>query len=115
MGKVKTNLKLKGKLKKKKKKRKKSESEPDSASGSVSQISASVNKNILSESSADENDESSFFKIPLKERLKKRNINIGNSPLPSELQSYGPAGAKRDGIDDFSDFDLSFDDKEQME
>ena len=114
-GKSENKSKTKGKTKEKKKKRKKSESEPDSASGSVSQISASVNKNILSESSADENDESSFFKIPLKERLKKRNINIGNSPLPSELQSYGPAGAKRDGIDDFSDFDLSFDDKEQME
>ena len=111
----KSKSKTKEKSKEKKKKKKKSESEPDSASVSVSQISASVNKNSLSESSADENDESSFFKIPLKERLKKRNINIGNSPLPSELQSYGPADAKRDGIDDFSDFDLSFDDKEQME
>ena len=111
----KSKSKTKEKSKEKKKKKKKSESEPDSASVSVSQISASVNKNSLSESSADENDESSFFKIPLKERLKKRNINIGNSPLPSELQSYGPADAKRDGIDDFSDFDLSFDDNEQME
>ena len=50
----------------------------------------------------------------MKERLKQRNIDIGNSPLPFESENYGP-DAKRDGLDDLSDFDLSLDDKEKRE
>ena len=50
--------------------------------------------------------------MPLKERIKQRNINIGSSPLPIESLKYGPS-AKRDELDDFSDLDLSFDDKEK--
>ena len=67
-----------------------------------------------SESSVDEIDDSSFFKLPLKDRLKKRSMKVGSSPLPSESFSYGP-DAKRSEIDDFSDLDLSFDDKEKLE
>ena len=78
-----------------------------------------MSNNNITESSVDENDndneddnESSFFKLPLKERLKKRSVKIGNSPLPSESLNYGP-NAKRDGLDDLSDLDLSFEDKEK--
>ena len=98
---------------KKKKKKDTDDSDISSNSGSVSVSKNSVNVDE-SESSVDEIDESSFFKLPLKDRLKKRSMKVGSSPLPSESFSYGP-DAKRSEIDDFSDLDLSFDDKEKLE
>ena len=107
----KSKSKNKDKSKSKKKKRK----ENESLSKSVSDISESENKNSNIESSVDyTSNENSFFKMPLKERLKQRSINIGESPLPYEAFSYGP-NAKRDGNDDLSDLDFSFDDKEKAQ
>ena len=57
---------------------------------------------------------SSFFKMPLKERLKQRSINIEDSPLPFENLNYGP-DAKKNLNNDLSDFDMSFGDKEKIE
>ena len=109
--KSKSKSKTKDKSKSKEKKSKKS----DSVSKSASDISNSEIKNSISESSFDDTDnENSFFKMPLKERLKQRSINIGNSPLPFESLSYGP-NAKRDGLNDLSDLDFSFEDKEKGE
>ena len=103
-----------GKNKSKSREKKKKKKSEDSASQSVSKISNDTeNKNNFSESSYDDI-EYSFFRKPLKERLKQRNIDIGNSPLPFESENYGP-DAKRDGLDDLSDFDLSLDDKEKRE
>ena len=117
--KSKSQDKSKNKKKNGEKKRGNKSKNDDSKSPSISQISSSVSKNSVTESSIDENDndnednESSFFKLPLKERLKQRNTKLGSSPLPSELLNYGP-NAKRDGMDDLSDLDLSFDDKEKL-
>ena len=102
---IKDKNKSKSKSKSKEKKRKNKNNDSNS-------LSISVSKNSLTESSEQENDESSFFKMPLKERIRQRNINIGNSPLPMESLKYGP-NAKRKELDDFSDLDLSFDDKEK--
>ena len=107
-GKSKEKTKDKSKSKEKKKKKKKD----DSASQLVSEDSES--KNSFTQSSFDDDKEFNFFRKPLKERLKERNIDLGNSPLPFESENYGP-NAKRDGFDDLSDFDLSFDDKEKGE
>ena len=106
-------------IKKEKTKKTKKSNTPSKSSDSVSKNSKSNISNISSdqkESSDDDNDESKIFKIPLKERLKKRNINIGESPLPLDNFNYGP-NIKRDlSEDDFSDFDMSyFDNKEKVE
>ena len=52
--------------------------------------------------------------MPLKDRLKKRNVNIGESPLPSQKLGYGEQ-SKRLDLSGLSDLDLSFDDKEKLE
>jgi len=106
-------------IKKEKNKKTKKSNTPSKSSDSVSKNSKSNISNISSdqkESSDDDNDESKIFKIPLKERLKKRNINIGESPIPLDNFNYGPI-IKRDlSEDDFSDFDMSyFDNKEKVE
>ena len=114
----KTKDKSKSKSRSKSRTQDKKKKKKDSTSPSVSSISGTENKNDVTESSVDddtENDnENSFFKLPLKERLKQRNIDIGNSPLPLENLNYGP-NAKKNLNDDLSDFDLSFDDKEKIE
>ncbi len=52
----------------------------------------------------------------MKERLKKKIVNIGESPLPLENLSYGPNVNREISDDSFSDFDLDyFDDKEKVE
>jgi len=51
----------------------------------------------------------------LKERLKKKIVNIGESPIPLDNLSYGPSGKKELSDDSFSDFDLSYlDEKEKI-
>ena len=63
----------------------------------------------------DNSSESNIFKIPLKERLKKKIVNIGESPIPLDNLSYGPSGKKELSDDSFSDFDLSYlDEKEKI-
>ena len=57
-----------------------------------------------------------MFKIPLRERLKKKMVNIGESPIPLDNLSYGPSGKKELSDDSLSDLDLSyFDEKEKVE
>ena len=110
--KTKSKIKNKSKSRSKSKSKTKSKEKKKNKNSDSDSFSISVSKNSLTESSEQENDESSFFKMPLKERIKQRNINIGSSPLPIESLKYGPS-AKRDELDDFSDLDLSFDDKEK--
>ena len=81
--------------------------------------SESVSKSSDNEKDSSENDESESnpFNIPLKERLRKKIINIGESPIPLDNLNYGN-NVKRDFSDDdsFSDLNLSaFDDKEKVE
>ena len=81
--------------------------------------SESVSKSSDNEKDSSENDdsESNPFNIPLKERLRKKIINIGESPIPLDNLNYGN-NVKRDLSDDdsFSDLNLSaFDDKEKVE
>ena len=81
--------------------------------------SESVSKSSDNEKDSSENDdsESNPFNIPLKERLRKKIINIGESPIPLDNLNYGN-NVKRDFSDDdsFSDLNLSaFDDKEKVE
>ena len=115
--KEKTKDKNKSKSRSKNKSQEKKKRKKDSTSPSISEISITESKNIT-ESSVDEDTENdnviSFFKMPLKERLKQRRINIGDSPLPFENLAYGP-DAKKNLNDDLSDFDLSFNDKEKIE
>ena len=118
--KSKSAKKNKSKDKSKEKKRKKKDSNLENDSSNVSNDNSNEdseseedNKNDNSDSSSDIIDDSAFFKLPLKDRIKKRKTKIGNSPLPFEELSYGP-DAKRSGLDDLSDFDFSFDDKEKI-
>ena len=81
--------------------------------------SESVSKSSDNEKESSNNDESEInpFNIPLKERLRKKIINIGESPIPLDNLNYGN-NVKRDFSDDdsFSDLNLSaFDDKEKVE
>ena len=81
--------------------------------------SESVSKSSDNEKESSDNDESESnpFNIPLKERLRKKIINIGESPIPLDNLNYGN-NVKRDFSDDdsFSDLNLSaFDDKEKVE
>ena len=116
--KSKSKEKTKDKSKSKSRSQDKKKKKNDSSSPSILSISITESKNNITESSVeddtDNDKESSFFKLPLKERLKQRNIDIGNSPLPFENLNYGP-NAKKNLNDDLSDFDLSFDDKEKIE
>ena len=68
------------------------------------------------ESDNDNSSETNLFKIPLRERLKKKMVNIGESPIPLDNLSYGPSGKKELSDDSLSDLDLSyFDEKEKVE
>ena len=76
-----------------------------------------VKSNDNQESSENDDSESNKFRIPLKERLKKKIIDIGESPIPLENLNYGN-NAKRDLDDSFSDIDIDmgfFDEKEKIE
>ena len=81
---------------------------------SRSGISSDNNKE--SSDDDDESSESNQFKIPLKERLRKKIIDIGESPIPLENLNYGTK-IKRDFSDDsFSDLDLGYlEEKENKE
>ena len=77
---------------------------------------SSNNGQESSESDNDNSSETNLFKIPLRERLKKKMVNIGESPIPLDNLSYGPSGKKELSDDSLSDLDLSyFDDKEKVE
>ena len=77
---------------------------------------SSNNGQESSESDNDNSSETNMFKIPLRERLKKKMVNIGESPIPLDNLSYGPSGKKELSDDSLSDLDLSyFDEKEKVE
>jgi DNA topoisomerase-2 len=106
--------------KKDKKSNKKTDKEIDMDKGdSVSKNSRSGISSDNNKESSDDDDESSEsnqFKIPLKERLRKKIIDIGESPIPLENLNYGTK-IKRDFSDDsFSDLDLGYlEEKEKKE
>ena len=117
-GNPKAKTKTKTKTKKEKKQKQaslndfiKEKSETSSNNG---QESSDDNNNNNDEDN-DNSSESNIFKIPLKERLKKKIVNIGESPIPLDNLSYGPSGKKELSDDSFSDFDLSYlDEKEKI-
>ena len=77
---------------------------------------SSNNGQESSDNDDDKSSESDLFKIPLRERLKKKIVNIGESPIPLDNLSYGPSGKKELSDDSLSDLDLSyFDEKEKVE
>ena len=103
---------------KKNKKKEKKEEDKQSDLDIDEEISESgVKSNDNQESSENDDSESNKFRIPLKERLKKKIIDIGESPIPLENLNYGN-NAKRDLDDSFSDIDIDmgfFDEKEKIE
>ena len=117
-GNPKAKTKTKTKTKKEKKQKQaslndfiKEKSETSSNNGQES----SDNDNNNNDEDNDNSSESNIFKIPLKERLKKKIVNIGESPIPLDNLSYGPSGKKELSDDSFSDFDLSYlDEKEKI-
>ena len=77
---------------------------------------SSNNGQESSDNDDDKSSESNLFTIPLRERLKKKIVNIGESPIPLDNLSYGPSGKKELSDDSLSDLDLSyFDEKEKVE
>ena len=68
-----------------------------------------MNVDISSNSSTENR---SMFKVPLMERLKKKNTKIDG--MPSFKLTNFEKKAKRNGLLDLSDFDLDFNDKEQI-
>ena len=118
-GNPKAKTKTKTKTKKEKKQKQaslndfiKEKSETSSNNGQESSDNDNNNNN---DEDNDNSSESNIFKIPLKERLKKKIVNIGESPIPLDNLSYGPSGKKELSDDSFSDFDLSYlDEKEKI-
>ena len=118
-GNPKAKTKTKTKTKKEKKQKQaslndfiKEKSEMSSNNG---QESSDNDNNNNDDEDNDNSSESNIFKIPLKERLKKKIVNIGESPIPLDNLSYGPSGKKELSDDSFSDFDLSYlDEKEKI-
>ena len=118
-GNPKAKTKTKTKTKKEKKQKQaslndfiKEKSEMSSNNGQESSDNDNNNNN---DEDNDNSSESNIFKIPLKERLKKKIVNIGESPIPLDNLSYGPSGKKELSDDSFSDFDLSYlDEKEKI-
>ena len=114
------NPKAKTKTKTKKEKKQKQASLNDfikekSETSSNNGQESSDNDNNNNDEDNDNSSESNIFKIPLKERLKKKIVNIGESPIPLDNLSYGPSGKKELSDDSFSDFDLSYlDEKEKI-
>ena len=100
--------------KEKKKKNKENKNENEIKNSESLSKSSDNEKDELSEK---DDSESNPFNIPLKERLKKKIIDIGESPVPLDNLNYGNT-MKRDFSDDdsFSDLNLSaFDEKEKVE
>ena len=88
----------------------------DVSKNSKSGISSDNNKESSSSDSDNDENIDNNFKIPLKERLKQKIINIGESPLPLENLSYGQSAKRELSDDSFSDLGLDyFDDKEKVE
>ena len=118
-GNPKAKTKTKTKTKKEKKQKQaslndfiKEKSETSSNNGQESSDNDNNNNN---DEDNDNSSESNIFKIPLKERLEKKIVNIGESPIPLDNLSYGPSGKKELSDDSFSDFDLSYlDEKEKI-
>ena len=115
------NPKAKTKTKTKKEKKQKQASlndfikEKSEMSSNNGQESSDNDNNNNNDEDNDNSSESNIFKIPLKERLKKKIVNIGESPIPLDNLSYGPSGKKELSDDSFSDFDLSYlDEKEKI-
>ena len=115
------NPKAKTKTKTKKEKKQKQASlndfikEKSETSSNNGQESSDNDNNNNNDEDNDNSSESNIFKIPLKERLKKKIVNIGESPIPLDNLSYGPSGKKELSDDSFSDFDLSYlDEKEKI-
>ena len=114
------NPKAKTKTKTKKEKKQKQASLNDfikekSETSSNNGQESSDNDNNNNDEDNDNSSERNIFKIPLKERLKKKIVNIGESPIPLDNLSYGPSGKKELSDDSFSDFDLSYlDEKEKI-
>ena len=121
-GNPKAKTKTKTKTKKEKKQKQaslndfiKEKSETSSNNGQESSDNDNNNNNNNNDEDNDNSSESNIFKIPLKERLKKKIVNIGESPIPLDNLSYGPSGKKELSDDSFSDFDLSYlDEKEKI-
>ena len=97
-GNPKAKTKTKTKTKKEKKQKQaslndfiKEKSEMSSNNGQESSDNDNNNNN---DEDNDNSSESNIFKIPLKERLKKKIVNIGESPIPLDNLSYGPSGKK---------------------
>ena len=68
------------------------------------------------DSSENDENENNPFNIPLKERLKKRIVDIGESPIPLDNLSYGKRADRKFSDDSFADLNLDdFDDKEKVE
>ena len=88
-----------------------SDEEKDESSRFYTNIKASKGKdsNTNNDSSTENK---STFKAPLMERLKKKNAKI-DEISSFKLTNFGKK-AKRTGLVDLSDFDLDFNDKEQM-
>ena len=116
------NPKAKTKTKTKKEKKQKQASlndfikeKSETSSNNGQESSDNDNNNNNNDEDNDNSSESNIFKIPLKERLKKKIVNIGESPIPLDNLSYGPSGKKELSDDSFSDFDLSYlDEKEKI-
>jgi len=88
----------------------------DVSKNSKSGISSDNKKESSSSDSDNDENIDNNFKIPLKERLKQKIINIGESPLPLENLSYGQSTKRELSDDSFSDLGLDyFDDKEKVE
>ena len=121
-GNPKAKTKTKTKTKKEKKQKQaslndfiKEKSETSSNNGQESSDNDNNNNDEDNDNDNDNSSESNIFKIPLKERLKKKIVNIGESPIPLDNLSYGPSGKKELSDDSFSDFDLSYlDEKEKI-
>ena len=68
------------------------------------------------DSSENDENENNPFNVPLKERLKKRIVDIGESPIPLDNLSYGKRADRKFSEDSFADLNLDdFDDKEKVE
>ena len=68
------------------------------------------------DSSENDENENNPFNVPLKERLKKRIVDIGESPIPLDNLSYGKRADRKFSDDSFADLNLDdFDDKEKVE
>ena len=71
---------------------------------------ASISENDVTTNASDDN--KTMFKMPLMERLKKRNMKIDGIPS-FKLTSFGKK-AKRTGLADLSEIEFDFNDKDKI-